>query len=44
MNIFVRYCKECGESYDRGTNYDLCKKCRIYKIIGGKKNGKHRKT
>lgn len=32
MNIYVKYCKKCGEAFDRGTNYDLCPRCRIIKL------------
>ena len=36
MNIFVKYCKKCGQAFDRGTNYDLCTKCRGIKLQEGK--------
>lgn len=25
-----RTCKKCGAKFDRGINYDLCPKCRMY--------------
>jgi len=28
MNVYLRYCKKCGEAFDINIQYNLCPKCR----------------
>jgi len=28
MNIWIRYCKNCGKAFDMDVNRDLCPECR----------------
>jgi hypothetical protein len=41
MNIYLKYCKDCKQAFDAGTNFDLCHKCRLKnkKQKDGRKRG-----
>ena len=44
MNIYIRFCVECGEGYDIGTEYDFCSKCRREKEVKNEGRGNFRKN
>lgn len=32
MNVYVRFCKECGKGYDVDISKELCPECRNKKV------------
>ena len=32
MNIYLRFCEQCGDGYDIGINFSICPVCRLKKL------------